>query len=208
MFLIRYIKLIFNKIKGLFRRSNIYLEPIYTDKLGNKYYKFVSPKYMSFKRLHEIQAYSSLMSMNVTRDKLIQYLQAAKSHLNSGKITECAAMIEGLLALAEFKAEEEVLLGLAAMYFPMTDEPLIEPDPIWIKRKVALWKQDPAAFGFFLRLAWEYTENSMTMSEEDMVKYLDETKMIMGILNAQLTELNKTTLTSTMPLQNETRPLE
>ena len=164
---------------------------------GLKFYKFKTPAQMPFKRLLEIQEYSTLMSINFTKEKLLQYVNILIAKTDKieptpeklvALISDIRINLEALKALTEFKASEECILGLASMYFVMDGEPLLEPDPLFNTRKINLWKANPAAYTFFLRTAYQYTAISMDMSTEDMMQYLAQTATMREVLTNQLSK--------------------
>lgn len=153
--------------------SIIPLKEIFTDSRGVKWFEYDNPLTMPAKRAIAAEVATRFASMNLTKDVLKQLIEQMKQKANSGNIVELFSILSEIEFRLDFLGEEQTLIELAACYFVEDGENETEFNEVTRKKKVELFKTNPDLFNFFVQRAFEHTINFSTISDADILDYLN-----------------------------------
>jgi hypothetical protein len=154
-------------------KRQIRLEKVF-EKNGNTFYKYVDPLELPGPRLRaaEIAAVEADLSIN-SKDG-IALLDKVFAEMNKGSFVQASAILVELYRRFKALAEEETFLKLATVYFVMNDEDETKYNLDEQELKIKVLKADEELKSFFLSAAAEHTKNYSKVSQETIMKYLEE----------------------------------
>lgn len=156
------------------RKTLKQLDKVYTDKFGNSYYKLRHAASMPHIRAIAAETSVRYAQMAVTRDVLETLIDEAIEAQNKQDLVRAGSKLMEIKTRLLFAAEERTLLTLATVYFYIEGEPIDSYDNYWQEKKMTLWEQDNTARDFFLELAWQSTLQYNSMSELNIIDYLQQ----------------------------------
>lgn len=144
----------------------------YTDAMGGKWYEFTEPLRMPTARGLEGEFAAEWARMQLTPEDLLAYLATMKEQGKAGMVVDMFHTIGKLEDRVKAMADKKSLRELAKVYFVLEDEPIGWCTPTANEAKDRRWAEDPAAEGFFLRMAFVYTHGYSDVSGIDILSYL------------------------------------
>lgn len=105
-------------------------------------------------------------------------LDAHRQAAKDGDLVKCFAIINDLDYRRKFLVEEGSVLDLAGIYFFLEDEDTEDFSESHAEKKRAIWHEDKKCRDFFLRMGFGLTKKFQSMSEEDLLKFMDQTRTV------------------------------
>lgn len=157
--------------------KNKALQKVYTDKLGNDWYSLINVMDISPSRGVSAARAERYASLKISEQNLKQLLNVAIEGLNKNQdIVQAISILHELKHRTEFLCEENSLLDLSAIYYFLMDEDHEFPSEYHNAKKREIWEKDEACRGFFLHMALWLTKQFSNTVEEDLLKFMNETK--------------------------------
>lgn len=155
-------------------RDNLNLKEIYRDRLGNIWYEYANPMQISAKRAVAAEVATRFADMNLTKQNLLVLMDEMKKKANAGQIVDLFQLLAEIEFRLNFIGEEETLKELACCYFLINDEPEDDFAQKYRELKLNVFKEDGHARDFFIHGAFQHTINYSSMSEVDILDYLNQ----------------------------------
>lgn len=144
---------ILNQITNLFSRRKPVANPnrilVHTDKKGNRWYVYNDPLQMHVSRKLDLEDSEGFLTMNLTREWLLDHCRLMTECLNSGKIVDAVIHQTELETRLKMNWSREALVHFCISYYMINDEPE-EPSPTHYLLKKELVLNDPSLQSFFL----------------------------------------------------------
>lgn len=160
----------------------ICLELAYTDKNGNKFYKFRTGE-MPYKRFISAKVQEHFISMGIDKDILskivdagIRMTQQTVTDIEEFK-SELNILWQNIKMRVSFVCSEDIYMRLASCYYVLLDEPLDSFTNAWHEKKLVMCYEDEGLRSFFLQTAFNLTTNLELTSEITIQNLLDYAKM-------------------------------
>lgn len=159
--------------------KDITLELVYKSKTGHEFYAHKNVLDLSPSRGVSAARADRFVGMKLSEGNLKDLVNVAIDGINKNQDLVGAVSILHLIKYRlEFLSEENSLLDLASIYYFLKDE-----DPEFtsehhntIKRDI--WNKDDECRSFFLHIAIGLTKRFSDTPEEDLMKFLNQTKEI------------------------------
>lgn len=159
--------------------KNPKLKYVYTDKTGNKWYGYNNPLTdLSPARGIAGSRAERYIGLMISEKELELAIDAQIQAFKDLDVAKAAAITYDLQYRRKFLTEEKSTLDLAGVYFLLEDEDPKEYSETFAERKRVIWQEDEACRGFFLRMGFAITKKFPNMSENDLLKFMEETKVI------------------------------
>lgn len=153
------------------------VEKVYQDADGNTWYGFTDPLVMPANRALVAEIKATWADMNMRKEDLKDYVNRMIELGKQGEIVKMFHILQTIANRLEWVGEEDTMLELAATYFVINDEPLIDVQQSYNELKLLRFKQDKACRAFFLRRAFVLTTGFSEFSEADILNYLTVQRM-------------------------------
>lgn len=145
--------LFINLFSSIFSRKKTVVNPnrmlVYADKKGNRWYVYNDPLQMHISRKLELEDSEAFLTMNLTREWLLEHCRLMNECLNSGKIVDAIVHETELEARLRMNWSREALIHFCISYYMINDEP-DEPSPAHYLLKKELVLGDSDLQSFFL----------------------------------------------------------
>lgn len=173
---------------------------IYSLKQGEITYNFYEYEYtdeqMPYSRWVSAQVFEKQLSFGLTPDQFTATLEQIKTiavsdSKSDDKLKEIVQLSNWLQFKNSYNFNEDILFGIASVFFFMDDEPE-EFSLEWAKKKRELWNSNPEAKLFFCEQGYRKIEHLLKSSMTDLRKLLTETSLLEKSLFPNLTHLTTT----------------
>lgn len=161
------------------------VELVYTDKLGNNWYRFVDPLRMPGDRALSALVATRRGDLNYTRDDELEWIKTARDAANRGNFMEVGYLLRVKEDRLAWACEEKTLQSIAQVYYLLNDEPQALFQRKWQDEKARIWAEDEEARAFFLREAYMLTNGFSQLSLADIPNYLAERTIRMAMAEKQ-----------------------
>lgn len=167
--------------------------------------KFEGTKFYALKDMKKISGPRGISALNAERyvDMKIDE-KTLKALLDEHKIAARTLDVEKAFAIVyeirhrlDFITEEKSLIDLACLYFFIEDEDLEYPSEEINEKKKEIIASCNQTRSFFLRIALNLTKNLSESEEENLISYLEETKMLASRVNQFLPRKKSENLVNT-----------
>lgn len=160
--------------------KNPKLQLVYTDSKQRKWYGLKNPVGdLSAARGIAGSRAERYLGLMISEVELKLALDAHRIAAKEGDLVKCFAIIDDISYRAKFLTEENSVLDLANIYFFLEDEDPEELSDSISEKKRAIWQEDKKCRDFFLRMGFALTKKFQPTSDEDLLKYMDETRVVM-----------------------------
>lgn len=151
---------------------------VYKDIHGNRWYSRTNVLTLSAIRGIAAERANRFLGLKISEHEMKLLLDALTEASKQGDIMKCFAIMQELKYRVEFITEENCVLELANIYYYLQHENpnVIEEDFAVKKRKI--FSEDINCKGFFLRLGLRLTNKLASTPEEDLLKFMQNTKEI------------------------------
>lgn len=163
-----------SKLSYWYEEPDCPVKEIYTDTEGGKWYAWENPVLMPAMRTTAAEAAGKAADMCMTPELFAKMVQEAKDYANEGNIVDCFGVLDRIQQRTEWAAEEKTLLNLAAVYFLRKGEDPEVPSEFYTKEKHRVWELDGNCRAFFLIAAFRLINKYGTISDKDILQYLQE----------------------------------
>jgi hypothetical protein len=162
--------------------KNPLLNPIFHANDGTKegawFYGFIDPLSIPTVRGLAAEKAKRFVDMNITERTLKELIRQFKIEAKSGDITKAFWIIQEIDYRLEFISEESSLLDLSNVYFMLNEEDPENPSEAMNRKKHAIFAKDSKAKDFFLSIALSIVKRFSEKPEEDILSYLEDTKVM------------------------------
>jgi len=160
-------------------KQNDKLQLVYTDSKNRKWYGLKNPiGDLSASRGIAGSRAERYLGLMISEVELKLALDAHRIAAKEGDLVKCFAIIDDISYRAKFLTEENSVLDLANIYFFLEDENPDELSDAISEKKRAIWQEDKKCRDFFLRMGFALTKKFQPMSDEDLLKYMEETRIV------------------------------
>lgn len=158
--------------------KNPNLIAVYKDAKGNNWYSHNNVMDISPARGISAARADRFASLKIDETNMKALLNAAIDGINKDQnLVQAVSILHEIKFRLEFLCEENSLLDLAAIYYFLEDEDPALPSEHHNKLKREIWKDDDACRSFFLHMSLGLTKAFGTTSEEDLLKFLMNSKI-------------------------------
>lgn len=158
--------------------ENPNLQEVYKDKKGNRWYALKDIMTLSAQRGIAAATAERYIGMMISKKEFDLAMEAHEKAAKELDITTCFAIVADLKHRSKFICEANSILDLANVYYMLEDEDPNDYDEIWADRKRAIWDSDMDCRAFFLNMGLQLTNSFSNTSVEDLIKFMEETKVI------------------------------
>lgn len=160
--------------------KNTSLKKVYTDAMGNDWYCLNNILDLSPSRGLSAARADRYASLKISEPELKALLDKAIEGLNNTApdIVQAISILHELKYRTEFLCEENSILDLCAIYYFLNDENPDFPSEHHNNLKREIWAKDEQCRGFFLHMGLAITKSFSNIAEEDLLKFLQESKKV------------------------------
>ncbi len=153
---------------------------VHKDKLGNEWYSYTNILDISPSRGMSAARADRYVGLRISEGNFKALVDTAIDAINNPNpdFVTAISILHEFKHRTEFLCEENSILDLAAIYYFLKDEDPEFPSNHHNKKKIEIWAKDEVCRGFFLHMGLALTRKFSDTPEEDLLKFLRESKMI------------------------------
>jgi hypothetical protein len=163
--------------KPLNTGTKIPMQEIFTDKFGNRWYRYENNLTMPAKRAIAAEVATRFADMNLTKPIFKKLVEQMKKFANEGNVVDMFNLLSEIEFRLDYLGEEKTLTELAICYYCIEGEDESDYSEVWSKKKREVLESDSEAHAFFLSMAYQLTINYSNTSEVDILEYLKINKI-------------------------------
>lgn len=158
--------------------QNHTLKEIFKDSKGNLWYTLKNPLEISAPRGMEALTADRHIGLMISKKEFNLAIEALDKAAKELDLTTCFSIWGDLKYRSKMICEANSVLDLANVYYLLSDEDPNEYSEAHADLKRKIWAEDSECRAFFLRMGLNLTKQLASTSEEDLLKFMEETKKI------------------------------
>lgn len=150
----------------------------YAFNCGKNYYRFTNDYDMPQDRAWFLMQFANEAEMKITKEKLVQFIEAMEKALNEGKLNKCFQILSELKYRDEWAFEPDSLYRLASCIYFDLDEDIKTYDADYNEKKISRFKKKEM-LRYFLEQLWSGQNPFVNLSPEASRLYLSKLKEVL-----------------------------